>query len=119
MVLSRKISIEVKRIKVVKNWPKPKSVRNIQIFLSFANFYRQFIQDFSRIAASFTSMLKTTGSSHELILSKNNGSRSASKKNDNSRPASGRNNGNGKVDGVGVSRNGVEHAKKSGKTSKS
>ena len=29
------------------------------MFLRFANFYRRFIQGFSRIAASLTSMLKT------------------------------------------------------------
>ena len=34
-----------------------------QIFISFANFYRRFIQGFSRIATSLTAMLKTTGSS--------------------------------------------------------
>ena len=38
------------------------SVRNIQVFLGFANFYWQFIQRFSHIAASLTSILKTTGS---------------------------------------------------------
>ena len=31
--------MEAKKIKVIKNWPKLKSVRNIQIFLDFANFY--------------------------------------------------------------------------------
>ena len=36
--------------------------------------------------------------------------------NDNSRPASGRNDDNSEVDGFGVGRNGVEHAKKSGKS---
>ena len=39
VVLSKKISMEVKRIEVMKNWPKPKSVRDIQVFLGFANFY--------------------------------------------------------------------------------
>ena len=30
------------------------------MFIGFANFYRHFIQGFSKIAASFTSMLKTS-----------------------------------------------------------
>ena len=64
-------------------------------------------------------MLKTTGLPDKPAPSRNNGSRSAFSRNDNSRPASGRNNGDGEVDGVGVSGNGVEHAKKSEKTSKS
>ena len=32
----------------------------MQVFISFANFYQQFIQGFSRIAALLTSMLKAT-----------------------------------------------------------
>ena len=34
-----------------------------QVFIGFANFYRRFIQGFSRIATSLTAMLKTNGSS--------------------------------------------------------
>ena len=63
VVSSKGISMEAKRIEVVKKWPEPKSVRDIQVFLGFANFYRRFIQDFSKIAAPLTSMLKTTMSS--------------------------------------------------------
>ena len=54
------------RIDAVKNWPEPKSVRNIQVFLDFANFYRYFIQGFNKIAGPFISMLRIsnpTGSS--------------------------------------------------------
>ena len=61
-------------------------------------------------------MLKTTGSPDEPAPSRNDGSRSASSRNDDSRPASGRNDGDGEVDGFGVGGNGVEHAKKSGKS---
>ena len=57
---SKGISIKAKKIKVVKKWPKPKSVWDIQVFLGFANFYQRFIQDFNKIAASLMSMLKTT-----------------------------------------------------------
>ena len=50
-----------KRIEAVKQWPEPQSVRDIYVFLGFANFYRRFIQGFSRISASLTStMLKTS-----------------------------------------------------------
>ena len=54
--------MEDERIEAVKQWPEPQSVRDIQVFLGFANFYRRFIQGFSRIAAPLTSMLKTSGS---------------------------------------------------------
>ena len=32
-----------KKIDVVKNWPEPKSISDIQVFLGFANFYYCFI----------------------------------------------------------------------------
>ena len=63
VVLSQGIGMENERIEVIKNWPEPKSVQDIQVFIDFANFYRRFIRSFNRIAAPFTSMLKTTGSS--------------------------------------------------------
>ena len=55
--------MEDEKIEVVRNWLEPKSVQDIQVFIGFANLYQQFIQDFSRIVASLTSMLKATGSS--------------------------------------------------------
>ena len=63
--------------------------------------------------------MKTTRSPNEPASSRNDGNRSAFNRNDNSRSASGKNNSNGKVDEYGVGRNGMEHAKKSGKLSKS
>ena len=39
VVSSQGIRIEDKRIEVVRNWPEPKSVRDIQVFIAFANFY--------------------------------------------------------------------------------
>ena len=68
VMLARGIKIEDKQIKAVRNWPEPKSVRDIQILIGFTNFYWRFIQGFSRIAASLTSRLKTTGSSGSLAL---------------------------------------------------
>ncbi len=49
-----------KQIKNVYNWPKLQSVYDIQVFLRFANFYRQFIQRFNRFTALLNSMLKIT-----------------------------------------------------------
>ncbi len=60
IVFHQGIRMEEEQIKPVRDWPEPQSVCDIQVFLGFANFYRQFIQGFSRLAASLTSMLKTT-----------------------------------------------------------
>ena len=64
-------------------------------------------------------MLKMTGSSDKLALSRNNSSKLASSKNNNSRPVFGKNNGNSEVDRFGVGGNGIKHAKNSRKLSKS
>ena len=55
--------MEEKRINAVKKWPKPESVRDIKVFIGFANFYWHFIKSFSRIAAPLTAILKTNRSS--------------------------------------------------------
>ena len=60
VVSSQNIWIEDERIKVIKNWPEPKLVRDIQVFIGFAIFYQQFIRGFNKIAVPLTSMLKTT-----------------------------------------------------------
>ena len=60
VVSANGVQIEDKRIKTVKNWPKPKSIKNIQVFLKFANFYQRFIQNFSRIVGPLTSILRTS-----------------------------------------------------------
>ena len=62
--------MEDKKIKTVINWLELKSMRDIQVFLSFANFYQHFIQSFSKIARPLTLMLKTsfTTQSGEYLL---------------------------------------------------
>ena len=55
----------------MRDWPKSKLIRNIQIFLDFANFYQCFIKDFSKIAGLLTSTLKIsfkTQSTKNLLL---------------------------------------------------
>ena len=37
---SKGISMEAKRIEMVKEWPESKSVQDIQVFLGFAKFYQ-------------------------------------------------------------------------------
>jgi len=42
------------KIKIIQDWPEPKKVKDIQFFLGFANFYRQFIFNYSDIVISLT-----------------------------------------------------------------
>ncbi len=60
VVSAQGIRMEEERIEAVRDWPEPQSVRDIQVFLGFANFYKRFIRNFNRIAALLTSMLRTT-----------------------------------------------------------
>lgn len=60
VVSTQGVRMEDKRIEAVKTWPKPKSGRDIQVFIGLAKFYQRFIQGFSKIAAPLTSMLKTS-----------------------------------------------------------
>ncbi len=62
IIFHQGIRMEKEQIKAVRDWPEPQSVYDIQFFLGFANFYRQFIQGFSRLATPLTSMLKTASS---------------------------------------------------------
>ena len=110
--------MEAKRIEVVKDWPESKSVRNIQVFLGFTNFYWRFIQGFGRIVALLTSMLKRIGSPGKPAPNRNNSSRSVSNKNIDNRLASEKKDGNNKVNGFDVGGNGIKHAKKLRKLSK-
>ena len=58
--------MEDKRIKAVKQQLTPKSIRDIQVFLGFANFYQQFIQSFSCIALLLISILKNIKSTRSI-----------------------------------------------------
>ena len=60
VVSAQRVRIEDKRIEAVRNWPKPKSMKDIQVFLGFANFYWRFIQSFSKIGRPLTAMLRTS-----------------------------------------------------------
>ena len=111
VVLFKDISMEAKRIEVVKNWLKAKSDCNIPVILGFANFYWQFIQGFNKIVALFTSMLKTTRLPNKSAPSKNDSSRLAFSRNNNYKPASRRNNGNDKINRSGVGKNNIKFAK--------
>jgi len=44
------------KVKAVTEWPVPSSRRQLQQFLGFANFYRRFIRDYSRLANPLTQL---------------------------------------------------------------
>src|SRR5436190_6363334 len=54
------ISMDPVKIDSILSWPTPTCVLDIQTFLGFANFYRRFIRNYSRIIVPITNLLKKT-----------------------------------------------------------
>jgi len=46
------------KVKSVQNWAHPRSVKEVQIFIGFANFYQQLIKEFSKVCKPVTETLK-------------------------------------------------------------
>lgn len=44
-------------------WPQPTTIKELQCFLGFSNFYNHFIKNYSSITAPLTSLLKSTPNS--------------------------------------------------------
>ena len=47
------------KLREIRDWETPKNVKDVQAFLGFANFYRRFIKDYSRIAKPLTDLTKS------------------------------------------------------------
>jgi hypothetical protein len=47
-----------KRIEAVRDFPEPRTTRELKGFLGLAGYYRRFIPDFSRVAKPLTMLLK-------------------------------------------------------------
>ncbi|KAI0991394.1 hypothetical protein K3495_g16793, partial [Podosphaera aphanis] len=52
------IRMDPKKLEAVREWTKPRNVKDVQAFLGFANFYRRFILGFSKLAAPLTKLTR-------------------------------------------------------------
>jgi transposase InsO family protein len=58
-IVSREgVAMDPSRVSAISEWPIPKSYHDVQVFLGFANFYRRFIENYSKLAGPLTSLLK-------------------------------------------------------------
>ena len=53
------IEMDPEKVPAVNNWEIPKTIQDVQWFLGFANFYRRFIEGYSRICTPLFNLLKT------------------------------------------------------------
>ncbi|KAL0173798.1 hypothetical protein M9458_029766, partial [Cirrhinus mrigala] len=52
------VAMDERKVNAVLNWPRPTTLKELQRFLGFSNFYRHFIRNFSSVAAPLTAMVK-------------------------------------------------------------
>jgi len=52
------VRMDPEKIRTITEWPPIQNVKDVQSFLGFANFYRRFIYNFSKIASPLTQLTK-------------------------------------------------------------
>ncbi|KAL0150433.1 hypothetical protein M9458_054260 [Cirrhinus mrigala] len=58
VVSSEGVAMDDSKVQAVLRWPQPSTLKELQRFLGFSNFYRRFIRNFSSVAAPLTSMVR-------------------------------------------------------------
>jgi RNase H-like domain found in reverse transcriptase len=54
------LSMDPAKIQAIEDWLIPRTVKEVQSFLGFANFYRRFIRNFASISKPLTTLTKKT-----------------------------------------------------------
>jgi hypothetical protein len=52
------VKIDLDKVRAVQDWKEPKTVKDVQSFLGFANYYQKFIKGYLRITAPLTEITK-------------------------------------------------------------
>lgn len=52
------VRMDPDKVSAIRDWPEPQSLKSLQSFLGFCNFYRTFVKDFGRIARPLTKLLR-------------------------------------------------------------
>ncbi|KAK3541648.1 hypothetical protein QTP86_033849 [Hemibagrus guttatus] len=58
VISPRGVEMDTNKVRAVSEWPAPATIKELQRFLGFANFYRRFIRSYSSVAAPLTSLLR-------------------------------------------------------------
>lgn len=54
IVLLEGVLIDTDRVKTIQEWPLPRTVRDIRVFIGFMNYYRRFVVGFLKLALPLT-----------------------------------------------------------------
>ena len=52
------MDIDPVKLKAIHEWEQPRTVKQVQAFLGFENFYQRFIRDYSKIVRPLTELIK-------------------------------------------------------------
>jgi hypothetical protein len=52
------LKMDLSKVQTIQDWPEPRKIKYIQSFLGFANFYRHFISDYSKIVVPLTRLTR-------------------------------------------------------------
>ncbi len=58
IISDKGVKMDPKKVEAVQNWEEPRSVKDVQSFLGFTNFYRKFIRNYSKQTAPLTDLTK-------------------------------------------------------------
>ncbi|KAK3513487.1 hypothetical protein QTP70_015506, partial [Hemibagrus guttatus] len=58
VISPRGVEMDTNKVRAVSEWPALATIKELQRFLGFANFYRRFIRSYSSVAAPLTSLLR-------------------------------------------------------------
>ena len=63
------ISMDPVKVSGVTEWPAPSTIKDVQSFLGFTNFYRRFIHRYADIAAPLNALTKKSARTSSFVLS--------------------------------------------------
>jgi len=58
IIFGESLRIDLKKVETIINWPTSINLKQVQGFVGFANFYRRFIRNFSKIVRPLTLFIK-------------------------------------------------------------
>jgi len=64
MVGKSGVNMSEQKVQSILNWRASLSVKDVQIFIAFGNFYTRFIENLSKVCKPITHTLKTKGGKH-------------------------------------------------------